>query len=355
MALYNENVCSELFKCGEELKKIALQLAHIIVNLELLNPIGCYDNNIFAEKFFAELFSLIYDSKYKNKNFSEMNFPVIDLINEQEKIAIQITSNDNKAKIDKTKTMFKDKKYPEKGYKLQMLFLKRKLSNTKQKNNKDIKIKYIEDLIKEIMQFDNEKLVKISTFIEKNINFASPDPFVDLAKLNNPYIPKNIDKFLEIETGSEDKLDSEEKEYYINKIKEYINKLQKVDIITLKYYCDFAEKMYSLQENKDFVTRNTFGKVKNPRAITLLALEASFSFSDSNSLRKIIKTMEGYDLVMLGANYNNEEDITFTDISDCQYDPILCDIAYKITDFAHKINVSSYNFFVNLDFSPMEN
>ena len=51
MTIYSEQFCSELFKTTENIKKIAGHFAYIIVNIELLAPLGLSDANIGAEKF----------------------------------------------------------------------------------------------------------------------------------------------------------------------------------------------------------------------------------------------------------------------------------------------------------------
>ena len=237
-----------------------------------------------------------------------------------------------------------------------MFFLKRK----SKKNNMDIEIKYIEDLMREILSYKTDKIEKISEHICNNMTLVVPSSRIDLTKYNIAKKPKNIDKFLEVECNIKT-TDNENSMYYLEKINSYIDKLQKVDYKTLNFYNQFAKRMYDLKENKNFVENNKYAipniqsrQFNLPCSITLDALKNSFGFQGTKSLKEIINNMEDYDLVQRGETLNNKENISFTNISDCQLDGVLSDIVYKIVDFANKIKIDTEEFFVKLDFTPME-
>ena len=84
------------------LKEIADSLALLSRKVEILNCVNLYDINIIAEDFFAELLNLIYGYKLRNLNVVEKNAPAIDLGDEENRISIQVTSDNSSKKIKET-------------------------------------------------------------------------------------------------------------------------------------------------------------------------------------------------------------------------------------------------------------
>ena len=82
------------------LKEVAKSLALLSNEVTILNAINLYDINIVAEDFFPGLLNLIYGYQLKNANDLEKNAPAIDLYDEVNKIAIQVTSDSSSKKIN---------------------------------------------------------------------------------------------------------------------------------------------------------------------------------------------------------------------------------------------------------------
>ena len=108
------------------LKNVAESLALLSKQVELLNAVNLYDINIIAEDFFTELLNLIFGYKLKNVNVVEKNAPAIDLIDEENKISIQVTSDNSSTKIRHTIHEYIDNKAYEKYDRLIVLILTRK-------------------------------------------------------------------------------------------------------------------------------------------------------------------------------------------------------------------------------------
>lgn len=81
------------------LKEVAKSLALLSNEVTILNAINLYDINIVAEDFFPGLLNLIYGYQLKNANDGK-NAPAIDLYDEVNKIAIQVTSDSSSKKIN---------------------------------------------------------------------------------------------------------------------------------------------------------------------------------------------------------------------------------------------------------------
>lgn len=118
------------------------------------NQAGLFDINSFSEDFFQKLLNITLDLNLVNINTLEKkNFPAIDLGDDQQKIAIQVTSNTSKAKINETIRLFLEKKHYEKYNHLQIFILKGK---TRFKDNEfDTENKFTFNYIKDILDIDD--------------------------------------------------------------------------------------------------------------------------------------------------------------------------------------------------------
>lgn len=160
-----------------------LYLENIADNLGLLshqvivrNAINLYDINIVAETFYADMLNLIEDLELKNGNTIEKNAPGIDLIDEKNRIAIQVTSDSTSEKIKHSIEEFISNRSYEKYDRLVILILTKKknyttLFDTKGffQFDKNSDIWDIEDLINRINTLDTEKLKKINDFLQNEL------------------------------------------------------------------------------------------------------------------------------------------------------------------------------------------
>ena len=77
-------------------KKLAFFKAHVI----LKSKSGLYDINKIGEDIFMELLNIAFDWKLENaNNILGVNYPAIDLIDEENKIVVQVTSSEGQDKI----------------------------------------------------------------------------------------------------------------------------------------------------------------------------------------------------------------------------------------------------------------
>ncbi|MBO0931852.1 SMEK domain-containing protein [Fibrella aquatilis] len=88
------------------LKTISNEFAKWQVQIANLNSLNLYDANIFSEYTLCEMLNLIFDYKLVNANLLAANYPAADLIDKENKIAIQVTSTAQKNKIQATLNKF---------------------------------------------------------------------------------------------------------------------------------------------------------------------------------------------------------------------------------------------------------
>lgn len=84
------------------IKNITSSLSILSKEVEILNCVNLYDINIIAEDFYAQLLNKIYGYNLCNLNVYEKNVPAIDLGDEEMRISVQVTSDNDSEKIKKT-------------------------------------------------------------------------------------------------------------------------------------------------------------------------------------------------------------------------------------------------------------
>ena len=84
------------------LEDITHYLTHLRMSVEHLNSLNLQDINVHAENFFRDFLNLALGYQLKNINIVEKNARAIDLGDEDKRIAIQVTSSSELAKIKHT-------------------------------------------------------------------------------------------------------------------------------------------------------------------------------------------------------------------------------------------------------------
>lgn len=150
---------------------IGRRLAYLKAEVEILNSLNLTDINVYAENFYRDFFKL-FGYHFDNTNFYLNNYAHIDLIDTKNKIAIQVTSQNDNVKIkDAIDGFFKDPKH--KDYKLKILLIAKDAKNYKTKfganfNHKD-DVLDIKKLLKLIDNKGLDDLKKIADFLDKQI------------------------------------------------------------------------------------------------------------------------------------------------------------------------------------------
>ncbi|HIP27234.1 MAG TPA: hypothetical protein EYG80_06220 [Flavobacteriaceae bacterium] len=103
---------------------IKKKLINLRSKVEIDNSIGHFDINKEVEDVYLHLLNNIYGWNLKNANLLKENFPAIDLIDDTEKIVIQVTSTTDTTKLGGTIEKFKKLKEYSYGYKLKMFYIK---------------------------------------------------------------------------------------------------------------------------------------------------------------------------------------------------------------------------------------
>lgn len=158
-------------------KKIITALSWLTAQVEFHNSLSLTDINHGAEDFYCGLLNLIYGLKLKNINIIDNNSAAIDLGDDQEKIAFQVTSTPTLAKTKYTVEKFTEKGLYKKYSRLVILNI---VSKSRHRTPKIVNSEYefdtkndmldVADLIKEIVINSNlDKLKEIVDFLDAEL------------------------------------------------------------------------------------------------------------------------------------------------------------------------------------------
>ncbi|MDP1721805.1 MAG: SMEK domain-containing protein [Candidatus Gottesmanbacteria bacterium] len=170
-------------KQNEYIPKIVSLITRLRQEVDSLNQARLFDINIQSESFVKDLFNLIFPS-YELENINIVkgiaNFSAIDLGDETNKIAIQVTSNADGTKIATTIEKFIEKELYKKFTKLIIFSITKKKAtklsfDTKGQFtfNSNTDIQDFNDLIKIIISLSAAKQKEILDFLESEIGEAS--------------------------------------------------------------------------------------------------------------------------------------------------------------------------------------
>lgn len=97
------------------INEIENRLSWIELTVRRRNSLNLYDVDIHAESLFCELLNLVFGYKLENLNHFQKNFDSIDLGDKENRISIQVTAQDTRAKVQGTLDKFVENEH-EKEY-----------------------------------------------------------------------------------------------------------------------------------------------------------------------------------------------------------------------------------------------
>ena len=164
-----------------DLDRITNVLSHIKSKVEISNPSNFMDININAENFFRDFLNIVFNYRLVNMNIVEPNIAAIDLGDEHNRIAFQITSTSDLTKAKKTVKKFNDRNLHKKYDHLIVLNIAMKKRHkkqligdaTKHQLNTASDIWDISDLIKKIGNMSVSDISAIRSFLEDQVPLRS--------------------------------------------------------------------------------------------------------------------------------------------------------------------------------------
>lgn len=158
------------------LKNIADNLALLSLQVEIRNEVSLFDINIIAEDFYPGLLNIILEKNFVNANNSVKNAAGIDLVDDTNRVSIQVTSDNSSDKIKHTIDEFIKHESYKKYDRLIVLILTNKKGYTttfdtegKFVFNKNEDIWDVKDLISMIRPLSIDRLRNINDFLQKEL------------------------------------------------------------------------------------------------------------------------------------------------------------------------------------------
>ena len=290
-------------------EKIISFLGAIESNVKLDNIAGYYNINILLEDVVAKLLNIIFDYELINANRIEKNYPAIDLIDEDKRIAVQVTSDNGYDKINDTFIKFKSSKkdLPKKVDNVKFFMLKgkmpnyssRKIKNTSKRFNIKNDIMDFSDIVNELENLHPNKISEIENYLET-------------VYINKPVI--KLDSIKKIETDNAE-LEKYINRFVINKESAEYNKEKLIDVI---------------EENNKVILLSDAGKGK------------------TIEIKKLVKDIENKDKNLFPFYYelNTYVDEDIIDIIPSQYKDIYKENLVFILDALDEIEEKNRNTFV---------
>ena len=84
------------------IKTVTRWLSVLCSEVALRNSLNLQDINVIAENFYRDLLNLLYGYRLKNANHEKQNVASIDLVDDENRLAIQVTSDNSSAKVHDT-------------------------------------------------------------------------------------------------------------------------------------------------------------------------------------------------------------------------------------------------------------
>lgn len=171
--------------------------------IHINNKLGLYNLSTLSENIIRDLFNIIFEKEnynLENANLFIPNVDSIDLKDDTNKIAIQVTTNNSYEKVKHTVDLFVDKNHYLNYDKLLIVIIDKKIGNWKnyQHNGYEFNIKnvlYLEDIIKFIKDLPPDKIATVRYYLEQEYEKIKLNKKANKLKeelRNNKYINEPI-------------------------------------------------------------------------------------------------------------------------------------------------------------------
>ncbi|MCF5880201.1 SMEK domain-containing protein [Aeromonas veronii] len=175
-------------------QSIIKSLSWLSAEVSASNKLNLTDINIYAENFYRDLLNLAFNYRLKNINILDSNATAIDLGDDINKIAIQVTSTSELAKTKHTVKKFIEKKLYTKYNRLIILNIAHKKNHTIKSIGDDSFTLHTKNdiwdtgtLSVKINDLDLEKIQSINDFLNKQLHITPTEK-----------LPRNVDTILQL-------------------------------------------------------------------------------------------------------------------------------------------------------------
>ena len=198
----------------EEIKVIINELVRLKALIEVENKLNLTDKNIFLEDIMSQIINIIYGYFLKNTNLDICNYPYIDLVDTNQKVAFQVTTNVTHGKIQNTLDKFFEKEYDKSIRKIKFIIFQDTTYRGTFKTKREFRFCYNEDIITfakllaKIKSLDDFKLKQLYDYINISLvkNIYTTNWTIDNTKKSLNNLGKRYNKTLDVFNQEEEKL-----------------------------------------------------------------------------------------------------------------------------------------------------
>ncbi|MEQ9288735.1 MAG: SMEK domain-containing protein [Cyclobacteriaceae bacterium] len=225
-----------LVKYQHIIQEINEKLFEIAFKIKCFNKVGDIDINRYAESYFIRILNLLFKSEsWELTKAVKINQDTYDLLDQKNKICVQITSRSDKRKKRKTIEMFNKKEHSKDFKKLVILYL-----SEKKPNSNDININF---------DFFDLNIIDLASLVEQNCEEQ------DLLDLRDILKPRYLIHELVAQNGQPANTEDSEEEF---KRRIQLEKDLKEQLTVENYYQEIDHEELS---------RNPYKKFKDSRFI----------------------------------------------------------------------------------------
>lgn len=162
-------------------KRILDKLAFLELKLERHRNLHLYDENIAMEDVICRLLNLVYGYQLVNLNTQKENYPGIDLGDEHNRIAVQVTSNNSRDKIQETLRKFQKNDFSRQYDRLVIFILGKRKNHSMGFETGGFPFSDKEDILdfssltKALNGLDLEKLEQIAQYLEQEFPYQDQE------------------------------------------------------------------------------------------------------------------------------------------------------------------------------------
>lgn len=314
------------------------KLAILSIRVKNRGKLNILDVHLHSENFYRDFINLLYGWSLENANNRLQNVEAIDLIDDSEKLIVQVSATATKAKINKSLSKKTIEEYAKKGYTFKFVSIAENASSLRQEeyNNKyNINFEPSKDILdifrleKDILNLNSKELEDIYQFIKAELG-NMPDSMQfnsDLTTIINILAEVNldeneplgninmfeIDKKIEFNGLDIAALIIDDYKIFYNQVEKKYKEFDKMGLNKSMLVLQSLKKMYidallkKKYENNDLLFVGLIDEVKeivskssNYSEISKEALEACASLLvvDAFMRCKIFKNPEGYAYVI---------------------------------------------------------
>jgi len=156
------------------------RLSILSTEVTLRGTLNLLDVNVISEHLYNDILNIIYGWKLENANFSSQNIKAIDLIDNVNKIVVQVSSDNSKKKIQDSLDKLDSAKYN--GYSFKFVSIAKKADNLKKNKfivptdiffDAEEDIYDIKRIIRNAQALDADTIACLAEYLNKNIAAAT--------------------------------------------------------------------------------------------------------------------------------------------------------------------------------------